>query len=218
MKEFEISVYRPSRILFGIVFVGISFTGSLFISLKQDFLFVKILFPLVAILITMLFFYWFSIGKLILGSKNGILHFNWKRKIPFYNIQYESIKISDINAMVLDTGYFLKVIFVNNKKIEINSGKPLKDRSKKFIASIVQQVKKNKGQIIDNEKYRDLKGYNDYTFILVIASIAFTVFFIPRFWNNIEVYTLLSLMLPFIFYFIHLRRRIKKWQQKNKLH
>lgn len=210
MKEFEITVSRPIRILTGIVILSISFVGSLYISSKQDFWLVKILIPLIAILITISFFYWFSTGKLNLGSKNGRLHFNWKRKIPFYKLQFDSIRISDIKIMVVDSGYYLKVIFINDTKIEFYSGKPLKKKSKMFISNLTMQVKDNNGQIIGNNKYRDLKGFNDFTYLLFLSVLVLSILFISRYWSIFEEYTLFSLILPVIFYIIHLKRRINK--------
>ncbi|MCD4794794.1 MAG: hypothetical protein K8R54_16280 [Bacteroidales bacterium] len=210
MKEFEITVSRPIRIFIGIVILSIFFVGSLYVSSKLDFWLVKILIPLSAILITISFFYWFSTGRLNLGSKEGRLYFNLKRKIPFYKMQFDSIKISDIKIMVVDPGYYLKVIYINDKKIELYSGKPLKNKSKMFIANLTKQVKDNKGQIIDNNKCRDLKGSNDFTLLLFLSILVLSILFISRYWSIFEVYSLFSLILPVIFYIIHLKRRIKK--------
>lgn len=210
MKQFELTVTKPILIFVGIISVFLYLIFSLyFISNSDDSLF-SLLISISGFLVLLALLYLVSFGKLNLSSKNGFIYFEWKKRYLFSRKTINPIKIKDIDTIVMNNGFLMKMIIVNKQKIRINAVKPLKNESKMFISSVIQQVKHNNGRVINDSDYQTIEGYNDVSFKIFIISLSFSTLLISRLWYLFEVKSLILVLIPALFYYRHILLRIKK--------
>ncbi|WP_150114826.1 hypothetical protein [Chryseobacterium sp. IHB B 17019] len=151
MQEYNITIFRQSRVVLSLFLLPILFVLTIFISVETHSIIIAILF----ITIWILLFYYFSLGSLKITIRNDELFFEWKKKFIFNYEPIKSIKINDIKVIVVDNGEFLKKIKTNNNTIYINNSRFNAKDAHNFIEKLV----KNNIKVIDSWDEFAEKGY-----------------------------------------------------------
>jgi len=217
MNEIELTVSRQSRILIGIIVLGISAPVLFIIGVKIDIPMKQILLPMTLIFLVFGLLHFFIIGKLIIRYSENTLDFEWKKRILFENNVIKPVSINEIKTLVVDEGVYLRKIITNNRIIEINNIKTTKDDFHLFLENLILTVENNNGKVINSKKYSEQFGYNDFSFHTTIILLTASIFLISRLWQLIEFYSLFFLLLPLFSYLRHVNLRIRK-KNSNKLH
>lgn len=102
MLEYSIKVIKQKRILLSILIMAIAIPFCLFISTKLELTFLKIILPLLILVIITTLLYYFSFGQIKITLQNEQLDFKWNKK-PIFNFrEYESIRIDEITAIIVE--------------------------------------------------------------------------------------------------------------------
>ena len=153
--------------------------------------------------------YFLTFGKISFSYVNDEIQIDWIRKIPFEK-DLENIKIKDVTVLVIDNEKILKLIFTKNKKIVIQQTPISNSKYHLTLKKIIKQVEENGGSVINYKRYLKIKGFDDLSFqaswMLLIAAIVV----IDRTWFYFKWYSLITLTIPLIAYYRHLKKRIKR--------
>ncbi|MDC8102988.1 hypothetical protein ACNFU2_20595 [Chryseobacterium sp. PTM-20240506] len=197
MQEYNITIFKQSRILLSLFLTPIFFVIAIFIGAETSSFIIPIL-CFTLILITM---YYFASGnlKIIIKTDNELV-FEWKKKFIFNFRSPISIKISDIKTVVLDDDQFLRKIITNVDTIYINNSKIKSKDADKFIDKLKNEVKKYDIRIIDSWDELVEKGYIRLayiinSFVLLVSIIVVIIFTILKGFNPIS-FSILLLFIP----------------------
>jgi hypothetical protein len=119
MTEFQIKVFKQSRVLLSLLILGVILPFCVLLSAKLELLFFKLTIPIfiLATIITMLFYY--SFGHLKITIIDRTINFNWKQK-PIFNFkEYNSIRIEEITTIIVEQEIYLKKLITINTEIEL---------------------------------------------------------------------------------------------------
>jgi len=210
MKRFEFRVYQPVRLFIGIISLGISVPGLLFMGSNPETSNLKILILIMLFLLIVRLVYFTAFGKLILLFSQNRIDFEWKKRFLFEKRDIESVNFKDINTLIVDNGVFLRKIITKDRVIDINIGKPIPKDFWIPLEFLIHTVEANNGRVIDSNQNLREKGYYDASFRLTIILLALSIFLISRLWFLIEFQTLWLLFLPLIAYLKHVKMRINK--------
>lgn len=215
MQRFELTVIRQTRYFFGILLVSVSGSLLLFLGANLETPIQKILIPifLLGVLIAVLYFIIFC--KIVLNYSFDKISLEKRKRFMVENKEIEPINVNEIKTLVVDEGKYLRKIITDDRIVEINNVGSKENEFRLFIHKLSRIVEKNNGRVINSKQYRETKGYDDFSFHLIIIFIAFSLCIIPRVWSLFEYYSLLFLFLPFFAYLFHIILRIRKKRMKN---
>lgn len=199
MAQYELNVGRGSRLLIGTIITGISALGLFIYGLENK----NFLLPFSIFILLIVLIYLLSFAKMILKFSNDKIEICWKRRFLFDNKAIEPIYIKDIEMIVVDEGKFLRKIITKDRIVEINNGKPINHDFVRFLETLIENILRNNGQVIDQKKY--FRDY-DNNFYVVITS-AVSIFLISRLWDNITFYSLLILIIPLTAFILKKRKK-----------
>jgi hypothetical protein len=215
MQRFELTVIRQTRCFFGILLISVSAPLLLYLGANLEMPIQKIIIPIFLLggLIAILYFTIFR--KIVLNYSFDKISIGKIKRFMFDNKEIEPINVNEINTLVVDEGKYLRKIITDDRIVEINNVGSKENEFRLFIDKLSRIVEKNNGRVINSKRYRETKGYNDFSFHLIIIGIGFSLCIIPRVWSLFEFYSLLFLFLPFFAYLIHITQRIKKKRMNN---
>jgi hypothetical protein len=213
MQRFELTVIRRTRFSFGILLIALSVTFLLSFIRELPIQKTMISIVLFGVLIVVLYFAIFR--KIILSYSDDKISVVKMKRFMADNMEIESIDMNEIKALVVDEGKYLKKIITVDKIVEIDNVGSIENEFRQFIEKLSRIVEKNNGRVIDSKEYREIKGYDDFSFHLIIIFIAFSLCMIPRVWSLFEYYSLLFLFLPFCASLFHITQRIRKKRMNN---
>jgi len=147
MQIFELTVFQTKRLVFGIIAFSISIPAIIFLTLKTDPSYLKIIIRLMLLLIIIGLVYFFAFGKLILRFTNDRIDFEMKKRFSFDDKDIEPVNVSDIKTLIVDEGMFLRKIITDDRIININSGRPVKKEFILFIETLMENVESNNGRV-----------------------------------------------------------------------
>ncbi|WP_027375815.1 hypothetical protein [Kaistella palustris] len=210
MQKFELTIFRQSRVLFGLFFTPIALIGLLILGAELN----NILIGLIIFAIYLLTIYYFVVGQLTITIDNGQLKFNWTRKLIFNYEDIEPINIADINTIVIDSGQLLRKIVTTDRTIKINNAKVQQKDAPKFIYELGVLTKENNVREIDSwDEWAD-KGYiktayRINTIILVLATVLVTFFIIKKGFNSRHLFLILLFIPQLFLYGQQMKQKIK---------
>jgi hypothetical protein len=196
MQEYNITVFRQSRILLSLFLAPIIFLVSIFIGAETN----SFVFLILFLLISLYLIYYFIVGNLKITIKNeDELFFEWKKKIVFNYKTIKPIKISKIKTIVLDEEKLLRKIKTDDVTIYINNSKINYKQTDEFIDRLKHEIKKYDIRVIDSWDEFSEKGYLKTAYIisssvLVISIVLAIIFTIIKGFKP----ALLSILLLFI--------------------
>ena len=210
MQRFELNVIRQTRYIFGILLISVSAPLFLYIGANLEMPIQKIIIPifLFGVLIAVLYFTIFR--KIVLNYSFDKIRLEPIKRFMVDNKEIEPINVNEIKTLVVDEGKYLRKIITDDRVVEINNVGSKENEFRMFIDKLSRIVEKNNGRVINSKQYQETKGYNDFSFHLIIIGIGFSLCIIPRIWSLFEYYSLLLLFLPFFAYLFHIIQRIRK--------
>ena len=155
MKEFNLTIFRETRVYISLGILPIWLIGSIVLAAElNSFIWVIIL------LITYIFLaYYYFVGHLTVIVENDELQFEWNKKFLFNYKNIEQIKFSEIKAIIIDENKCLRKIITNNKTVSINTGKIFTKDSAKFISYLMSISNEYNIQRLDSWDVVAEKGY-----------------------------------------------------------
>jgi len=156
MKQFELTIFRQSRVLLIILFFPISLLTALFIGLKINIPILNIITPFLFLGLVGFGLYYFAVGHLKVIQKENRLEFEWNKKSLFNYKKIEPIEINQIETLVIDQNQLLKKIITRERVVKINNGKIYKKDSATFIDFL---NKNSNARVIDSWDVWNEKGW-----------------------------------------------------------
>lgn len=208
MQQFQITVFRQSRVLLVLFLTPISILlltllgAEIHNALVTMFLFVTYL-----ILVR-----YFAIGHLIvIINGDGILSFDWQKKILFNYKPLPAVKMEDIKTIVLDEGTLLRKIKTSDRTIPIHTTKINLTASIQFLDVFLKESGKHNIKIINSWGEFAENGflgiaYKINTIIIILGILAVLFAVILKGFNP----KLLFIMVLFIPQMILYRGQMKK--------
>ncbi|CAI8867637.1 hypothetical protein [Chryseobacterium sp. IT-36CA2] len=206
MQEYNIIIFRQSRILLCLFLLPIFFLTAIFIGAETNSFIVSVLF----IIISIFLMYYYMVGTLKISINENELFFEWKKKFMFNYNPIKSIKINDIKTIVLDEERLLRKIKTEDTVIYINNSKIKSEAAEKFINRLKNDTKKNDVKIIDSWDEFAEKGYLKLAYrinsiILIVSAIIVIIFTVLKGFNPVS----LSILLLFIPQMILYQKQMK---------
>ncbi|MEQ8904022.1 hypothetical protein [Ekhidna sp.] len=174
MQEFQLTIFRQSRILL-VIFTMPMMVLSAFFSI----LFLRAIHPLnwiigisIIALVGISLFY-ISIGRLTVKVENQTLKFDWHNKLLFNYKPIEPVQLGDIRTLVINEQTLLKELQTDQRQIPIGTAKLLKKDATEFINFLQTHTT---AEQIDSWEVWKRRGwlaiaYRINTFILVILGL-----------------------------------------------
>lgn len=205
MQEYNITIFRQSRILLCLFLLPVIFLTAIFIGAETNSLIISVLFIIMSILLV----YYYIVGSLKITATGNELFFEWKKKFMFNYKPIKPIKINDIKTIILDEECLLRKIKTHDTVIYINNSKIKSEEAEKFINRLKNDVK-NEVRIIDSWDEFAEKGYLRLAYrinsIIIITSIVIIIIFtILKGFNPVS----LSILLLFIPQMILYQKQMK---------
>jgi hypothetical protein len=207
MQEYNITVFRQSRILLSLFLAPIIFLVSIFIGAETN----SFIFLILFLVISLYLLYYFIVGNLRITIKNeDELFFEWKKKIVFNYKTIKPIKISKIKTIVLDEEKLLRKIKTDDITIYINNSKINSKQADEFIDRLKHDIKKYDIRVIDSWDEFSEKGYLKIAYrisssLLVISIVLAIIFTIIKGFKP----ALLSILVLFIPQIILYKKQMK---------
>lgn len=207
MQEYNITVFRQSRILLSLFLAPIIFLVSIFIGAETN----SFVFLILFLVISLYLLYYFIVGNLRITIKNeDELFFEWKKKIVFNYKTIKPIKISKIKTIVLDEEKLLRKIKTDDITIYINNSKINSKQTDEFIDRLNRDIKKYDIRVIDSWDEFSEKGYLKTAYrisssLLVISIVLAIIFTIIKGFKP----ALLSILVLFIPQIILYKKQMK---------
>lgn len=206
MQEYNIIIFRQSRILLGLFLLPVICLTAIFIGAETSSFVTSVLF----VIISLFLIYYYIIGNLKITVNENELFFEWKRKIIFNYKPIKSIKINDIRTIVLDEEKLLRKIKTDDTVIYINNSKIKSEDAEKFLDRLKNDIKKYDIKIIDSWDEFSENGYLKLAYrinstILITSIIIVLIFTILKGFNPVS----LSILLLFIPQMILYQKQIK---------
>ncbi|MCW1962897.1 hypothetical protein [Chryseobacterium viscerum] len=206
MQEYNITIFRQSRILLCLFLLPVIFLTAIFIGAETNSFVISVLF----IIISLLLIYYYIIGRLKITVNENELFFEWRKKIIFNYNPIKSIKINDIKTIVLDEERLLRKIKTHDAVIYINNSKIKSEDVEKFINRLKNDIKKNDIKVIDSwdefaEKGHLRLAYRINSIVLIISIIIIIIFTVLKGFNPVS----LSILLLFIPQMILYQKQMK---------
>lgn len=206
MQEYNIIIFRQSRILLCLFLLPVILLIAIFIGAETNSFIISTLF----IVISILLIYYYVIGNLKITISENELFFEWRKKVIFNYEPIKTIKINDIKVIVLDEESLLRKIKTHDTIIYINNSKIKSEEAEKFINRLKNDVKKNDVKIIDSWDEFAEKGYLRLAYrlnsiILITSIIIIIIFTVLKGFNPVS----LSILLLFIPQMILYQKQIK---------
>ncbi len=102
MEQFELTVFRQSRILIAIVAFGLSLPGAAYLATMIDETYLKIILPLLTFIAINLCSFYSVYGELTVMAKEDKLCFIWTEKFIFNFSPIADVHLKDIQKIILD--------------------------------------------------------------------------------------------------------------------
>lgn len=206
MQEYNIIIFRQSRILLCLFLLPVILLIAIFIGAETNSFIISTLF----IVISILLIYYYVVGNLKITISENELFFEWRKKVIFNYEPIKTIKINDIKVIVLDEESLLRKIKTHDTIIYINNSKIKSEEAEKFINRLKNDVKKNDVKIIDSWDEFTEKGYLRLAYrlnsiILITSIIIIIIFTVLKGFNPVS----LSILLLFIPQMILYQKQIK---------
>lgn len=167
MQTFNLTIFRQSRVLFGLFILPFAFIGLFLLGLELG----SFLFGLLCFVFYLLLYYYFAVGHLIITATSEQLQFSWKRKILFNFKDLETINLADIKTIVIDDGQSLRKLVTANKTVYLNTTKINPYDNFKLIHFLQAFAKENNLRVINSWREWADKGYLKTAYRINIAVI-----------------------------------------------
>ncbi|ALM50178.1 hypothetical protein AMR72_15535 [Flavobacterium psychrophilum] len=187
---YQLTIFRQSRILPGILIFPIAIILSLLTSTKSTIA----AFALIAA--SLYLWYYFAIGYLQITISDNSFRFKWQRKLFFNYKAIENVAIENIEYFVIDK-QFLRKIVTDTTTIKINTSKIKVKDANRLIDDLNKIAIKNNIRIIDIWDEWQEKGYLNIANKIntVLIGIAFSLIIILTIVNGFQKQNLLPLLL-----------------------
>lgn len=209
MHQFTFSVYHPSRVLGCLFLFPCLFLLSIFLGAHFN----SILISILAVILSLLLLYYYTVGHITITFQEEKLNFNWKTKILFNYKYIKETKLEDIKTIVIDQGRLLKKIKTSDRVIHINNSKRSSPEAYDFINHLKLMSAPHNPEIIDSWDEFAKKGYLKLayrftTFILILSLLLVATFILVKGFKAKYLFVFL-LFVPQMF--------LHKQEMKNKL-
>ena len=167
MQPYKLTIFRQSRVLFGLFLLPFAFIGLLLLGFQIGIFILGLFF----FVIYLLLYYYFTVGHLTISIKNEHLHFTWKKKVVFNYKQVDDLPLANIRTIVIDNGRFLRKLIMDNKTVFINTTKVNPNDNLKLIHFLQTFAKNNNIRVINSWRNWVDNGYLKTAYRINIASI-----------------------------------------------
>jgi hypothetical protein len=211
MEEYNIIIFRQSRILLCLFLLPIIFLSSIIIGAETHSFIFSILFLAIGIMLI----YYFVIGNLkVIIKNNDKLFFEWKKKFIFNFKPIAPIRINEIKTIVLDEGMLLRKIKTDKDIIYINNAKIIVKDAELFVSRLKNEAEKYNIEIIDSWDEIAKKGYLKIAYtvsscLLIISILSVIVLTLLKGFNPFSLSVLFLFIPQIILYKKQMRNRIK---------
>ncbi|MDN3657219.1 hypothetical protein QWZ08_16335 [Ferruginibacter paludis] len=168
MQTFKLTIFRQSRVLFGLFLLPFAFTGLLLLGLELG----SFIWGLLLFVFYLLVYYYFTVGQLTISIDNERLHFSWTKKIVFNYKEVADVNLADIKTIVIDNGQFLRKLITDGKTVYLNTTKVKPQDNFKLIGFLQAFSKNNNVRVINSWREWADKGYLKTAYRINIAVIA----------------------------------------------
>jgi hypothetical protein len=121
LQPFKLTIFRQSRVLFGLFLLPFAFIGLLILGFQIGSFILGLLF----FVIYLLLYYYFTVGHLTISIENEHLNFSWKKKVVFNYKQVDDLPLANIRTIVIDNGHFLRKLITDNKTVLLTPPKSI---------------------------------------------------------------------------------------------
>jgi len=206
MQEYNIIIFRQSRISLCLFLLPVILLIAIFIGAETN----SFIFSVLFIVISILLIYYYVVGNLKITISENELFFEWRKKVIFNYDPIKAIKINDIKVIVLDEESLLRKIKTHDTVIYINNSKIKSEEAEKFINRLKNDINKNDVKIIDSWDEFAEKGYLRLAYrinsiILITSIIIILIFTVLKGFNPVS----LSILLLFIPQMILYQKQMK---------
>jgi hypothetical protein len=184
VEQFQITIFKQSRVLLILFFFPTSLLTAIFIGFSIDIRIINIITPILFLGVVGFGLYYFSVGHLTVKLKENNLEFEWDKKVFFNYKEIEPVEIDNIETLVIDQNQFLRKIIEKERTIRINNRKIQKKDSKKFIDFLTQNTN---ARVVDSWDVWNEKGWLKTAYrintIILISFIGIVIFTILKGFN-----------------------------------
>jgi len=214
VQKFNLTIFRQSRVLFALFLFPVIFVSLILLGAKLNNFIIGILLFVVYLFVA----YYYVVGYLTISIDNEQIKFSWNKKFIFNYTEINSIRISDINTVVIDNGQLIRKINTNLKTIKINNTKIQQKDASKFLSQLNILIEHNNIRVIDSwdewyEKGYLKTAYRINTVILFLTAIIVTYTIITRGFKFNQLF-MISLFFPQLF--LYGKQMKYKLKQKKK--
>ena len=215
MKQFELTIFRQSRVLLIVLFFPISLLTAIFIGLTINIPILNIITPFLFLGLFGFGLYYFAVGHLTVTQKEKTLEFTWTKKAIFKYNDISPIEIDKIETLVIDQNELLKKIITQDRVVKINNSKIYKKDSAKFIDFL---TKNSNARVIDSWDVWDEKGWLKTAYrintIILTSFIGIVVIYIILKGFNSRLLLFTPLLISQLFFY-QLQMKSKKKKKTN---
>ena len=201
MQIFKLTIFRQSRVLFGLFLLPFAFIGLLFLGLELG----SFIWGLLLFVFYLLLYYYFTVGHLTISIDNEQLHFSWTKKIVFNFKEVDSLTLADIKTIVIDNGQFLRKLITADKTVYLNTTKVKPSDNFKLIHFLQAFAKSNNVRIINSWREWADKGYLKTAYriniaVIVIGLVVVSIFIARRGFSSGQLFIFLLFIPQLILY------------------
>ena len=211
MERFNLTIFNQKRVLIGLLISPISLFAFILIGAKIGSFIIGIILFFLSLYIV----YYYCVGYLTIVINNDDLSFDWKKKKLFNFKNIEPIKISEITAIIIDNGEFIRKIETNKRTIKINSGKIKSEEALKLIQKLSTQISIENFNTIDSWDEWNKKGYLKIAYtinivLMILATLLVTFFILTKGFHSKYLFVFLILIPQLYIYGQQMKSKLKK--------
>lgn len=210
-KEFELTIFQSTRVLFGLFLSPFIILSSIFLGVEIH----SFIIPVSLIILFFFTYYHFVVGYLTIIVSEEKIEFNWTEKMFFNFKEIHSVDIAEIKIIVIDNGELIRKIKTSNRNINIGTTKIQQKDAVKFIRELKSISKRNDAKIIDSWDEWSDKGYLKIaykinTIILISGAIVITIMIAKNGFNAKMTFLALFLIPQMLLYGKEMKQKLKK--------
>ena len=210
MQTFKLTIFRQSRVLFGLFLLPFAFIGLLLLGLELG----SLIWGLLLFIFYLLLYYYFTVGQLTISIDNERLHFSWTKKIVFNYKELGDVNLADIKTIVIDNGQFLRKLITDSKTVYLNTTKIKPHDNFKLIHFLQAFAKNNNVRVTNSWREWADKGYLKTAYriniaVIAIAFITVAIFIARKGFSSGQLFIFLLFIPQLILYGQQMKLEIK---------
>lgn len=211
MQKFQITIFRQSRVIAALLLTPIVLLLFLIIAARYN----MFLIPFFLFIVYLLLIIYFVKGSLTIIIEDGILVFQWKRKLIFNFNPINAVPLKEIKSIILDNGKFLRKIKTAENTILINTTKIAVKDADRFISVLRSEIRKYDAKILNSWDEVEEKGFLKIAYIissiiLYLSILIVLVFILLKGFRTNLLFVVILLIPQLILYRQQMKESLKK--------